>query len=130
MKVILGATMTNALAMDILFSSLAVLLVGLILFILFTLVATIAIARFAEKGNMGAAFEFGEIFNTISKIGWGNYIVWYVVLFIILFIIGIIMGLINLIPILGIIVTLLFFYPYMTLLSARATGLIYNEKNA
>lgn len=125
MRVVLGVTLTNALAMDIVFSSLAVLLVGLILFILVT---TISIARFAEKGKMGPAFELDEIFNTISKIGWENYIGWYVVLFIILFIIGIIMALINVISILGFIITLLFFYLYMTLLFARASGLIYNEK--
>lgn len=126
MKIVLGTDVTNAMAIEIIFSFFAVLLVGLILF---TLITTIAIARFAEKGNIGSAFEFSEIFNTISKIGWRNYIIWYVILLIILFVIFIVMGLINIIPILGVIITLLFFYPYVIMLFTRATGLIYNEKN-
>ncbi|RBQ22301.1 hypothetical protein ALNOE001_20310 [Candidatus Methanobinarius endosymbioticus] len=130
MRIALGTIMTQAFITQVIISFFVVFLIALILFILFTLIATITIARFVEKGNMGAAFDFSEIFNTINKIGWENYIVWYAVLFIILMVIDFIMMLINIIPIVGIIITLLIFYPYMTLLSARATwGLIYNEKN-
>lgn len=124
-----GATISNALATNLVISFFTVAIIALILFIIFTLIATIAIARFADKGNMGAAFEVGEIFDTIGKIGWGNYIVWYILLILILIIIEFIMGLINLIPVIGIIISLLFFSPYITIFASRATGLIYNEKN-
>lgn len=125
-----GGAVSNELAFNLFASFFAVMIVGIILLIITTLIITIGIARFAEKGNMGAAFEFGEIFNTIKKIGWGNYIVWYILLFIILFIVGFIMGIINLIPFIGFIITLLVINPYLVMFSSRATGLIYNEKNS
>ncbi|WP_297899074.1 DUF4013 domain-containing protein [Methanobrevibacter sp.] len=125
-----GGVVSNELATSLFVSFFTVMIVGIILLIIVTLIATIGIARFAEKGNMGAAFEFGEIFKTIKEIGWGNYIVWYVLLVIILFIIGFIMGMINLIPVIGIIVSLLIINPILVMFTARATGLIYNEKNS
>lgn len=124
-----AGAISNELTLNLLVSFYSIMIVATILFIIFTLIETIAIARFADKGNMRAAFEFGEIFNTISNIGWGNYIIWFVSLFIILITISFIAGLIDLIPILGIIITSLIFIPYLSIFSARSIGLIYNEKN-
>jgi len=124
-----GGAISNELAANLFVSFFTVMIVGIILLIIVALIETIGIARFAEKGNMKAAFEFSEIFNTIKKIGWGKYIVWYILLCIIIFIIGFIIGIINLIPIVGVIITLLVINPYLVMFTARATGLIYNEKN-
>ncbi|WP_225369747.1 DUF4013 domain-containing protein [Methanobrevibacter arboriphilus] len=62
-----GGAISDELAFNLFASFFAVMIVGIILFIITTLIITIGIARFAEKGNMGAAFKFGEIFNTIKK---------------------------------------------------------------
>lgn len=130
MRIVLsGGVISDATAISLMSSILIVALVAIILFIIFGLIADIAIARFADKGNMGAAFEFGEIFDTIAKIGWSNYIIWFILLFVISFLVGLVMGLVMLIPIIGLIISLLFFTPYLAIFGSRALGLIYNEKD-
>jgi hypothetical protein len=98
-----------------------------ILTLIFTLFMMIAKAKLAETSKLSSIFEFKEIFNSISKIRWGNYIVWYILLIIIEIIIGFIGGLIALIPIIGLIVFFLIFVPVLLIFESRAIGLIYNE---
>lgn len=104
-----------------------VAIVGIILFIIFGLLLNIAIARLAETDSFAAAFAFGEIFEDIDKIGWGNYIIWVILLIIISFLFGILTGLVQMIPIIGSIIAVLAISPYVLLFELRALGLIYNE---
>lgn len=101
--------------------------VTVLLAIIFTLFATIAMARLAETGRLGSIIEFNEIINTISKIGWGNYIIWFILLYIIVTLISLIAALIIFIPILGIIIYLLIIPAFLIIFKSRAIGLIYNE---
>ncbi|MCL2116254.1 MAG: DUF4013 domain-containing protein [Methanobrevibacter sp.] len=98
-----------------------------ILSLVFTLFAKIAKVRLAETSRLSSIFEFEEIYNSIAKIGWGDYIVWFILLIVISSIIGVIMGIIFIIPIIGPIVFFLLFVPFMLIFESRATGLIYNE---
>ena len=43
-----------------------------------------------NNSRIEAAFKFGEIFNKISNIGWGNFLVWYIITGIIYLILGLI----------------------------------------
>ncbi|MDL2247039.1 DUF4013 domain-containing protein [Methanobrevibacter sp. OttesenSCG-928-K11] len=124
-----GTSISETLLTNLLVSSSITMIIAIILMIIFTLLLTIAIARMADKDSFGEAFAFGEVFNTIGSIGWGNYIVWYIILIIIITIAVFISGLVNLIPIIGILISLIFIYPYMVIFSSRATGLLYNEKD-
>lgn len=100
--------------------------VTVLLAIIFTLFATIAMARLAETGRLGSIIEFNEIINTISKIGWGNYIIWFILLYIIVTLISLIAALIIFIPILGIIIYLFIIPAFLIIFKSRAIGLIYN----
>lgn len=103
--------------------------IATILALIFSLFAIIAQARLAETSKLSSVIEFREIFDSITKIGWGNYIVWFILLIIILFIIGIIASLIVIIPIIGLIIYFLIVVPFLIIFASRATGLIYNEQN-
>jgi hypothetical protein len=71
------------------------MIILLIIGLLFMLLSSVAILRFAESGNFGAAFEFGEVIAKATK---GNYIGGWLIATSIAFVGGIIL---NIIPIVG-----------------------------
>ena len=99
--------------------------IGYILALIFGLFAYIALANMALYDELEAAFRFSEILDKIKMIGWVKYIIWYIVMGVIGLVIGFIAGLLNIIPILGVIIALLFIYPYFLMLLARSLGLIF-----
>ncbi len=101
--------------------------VAAILSVIFSLFAFIAMAKLAESGKLGSIIKFREINDTISRIGWGNYIVWFILLYIIVVVISFIAALIIFIPIIGFIIYLLIIPSFLTLFQSRSIGLIYNE---
>ncbi|MBI5679782.1 MAG: DUF4013 domain-containing protein [Methanobacterium sp.] len=104
---------------------LTVLIAGL-LAIIFELIAAIAIANMAlNDGKIGAAFQFSEVMEKISTIGWGNYIVWYILMIIVGAVVNFIGGIIGWIPYIGGIIVALVVYPYMSLIYARALALLF-----
>lgn len=80
-------------------------IIALIIAIIFGILMTMALVRFAKEERFGAAFEFGKLFAVIGKIGWIHYILSWIVLMIIFtvifFVIGLIMGFI---PFLGMLI--------------------------
>ena len=84
-----------------------------------------------NNSDINAAFKFGEIFNKISNIGWGNFLVWYVVsgiIYLILLVIGVsIVGVFALIhiKIIGGILYPLLIIPYMSFFIYRFAALFY-----
>jgi len=98
-----------------------------ILAILFTLLAMIATARLAETGELSSIIEFEKIFETISNIGWGNYIVWFIIFYILIMLITFVTALINFIPLIGTIIFVLIVPGFLNIFKSRAIGLIYNE---
>ena len=81
------------------------LILAIIIAIIFGFLGTMAVVRFAKTEKFGAAFEVGELFKIIGKIGWLHYILSRIVLAIvfaiIFFVIGLIMGFI---PFLGMLI--------------------------
>ena len=73
---------------------LALILIGALLAVIFSLVATIAGIRFAKTGEFGEGFNFGAIFETINEIGWGHYILASIVFIIVVCIIAVVLSLI------------------------------------
>jgi Protein of unknown function (DUF4013) len=91
------------------------------------LIVYMAIAYMAYyDGELGAAFRFREILDWIAAIGWVDYIIWYIVVIIIAAVVAFIAGIINLIPILGFIITILVIYPYLVMFVGRALALIFS----
>jgi len=98
-----------------------------ILAILFTLLAMIAMARLAETGKLSSIIEFEKIFETISNIGWGNYIVWFIIFYILIMLIAFVTSLINFIPFIGTVIFVLIVPGFLNIFKSRAVALIYNE---
>jgi len=82
-------------AMD---TGLMVILVGLVLGLIFSLVAMVGYIRFAKEGEFGEGFNFRAIFATIEEIGWEHYILSYIALIIVVCIVA---AIASLIPIIG-----------------------------
>lgn len=66
-----------------------------VLAIIFGLIMLPAEINFARKQSFGAAFEFGEIFGMIGKLGWGKYILSIILIYIISLIFGFVVGLVG-----------------------------------
>nr|WP_319374080.1 DUF4013 domain-containing protein [uncultured Methanobacterium sp.] len=102
------------------------LVMGLIIAVICGVFFTIGIANMAYyNSDIGAAFRFREILDTINAIGWVDYIIWYIMMIILGTIIGAIAGVLGFIPILGWILIIFVLYPYLYLLYARALGLLF-----
>lgn len=99
------------------------MIIFIIVAFIFSLFAIIGMVRFARTGSMGQAFAFGEITNTIGKIGWGSYLIALIVLFIVIFIIYAVLGLI---PVIGSIINLII-APYIVMMTSRYYSLIYDQ---
>lgn len=77
------------------------------------------------NGDLGSAFKLGDIFSTISKIGWVDVIIWYIAIIIVGIIIFVAGILIAMVPILGWLFITLILFPYMYLFFGRALAWLY-----
>jgi len=100
-------------------------LVAVVLAFILCLIATIGVIRYARTGKMGEAFNFREIFTTMGRIGWGNYILALIVIALIVGIIYAVLGMILVVwarPIIEIIVA-----PFITVFAARYICQLYDS---
>ena len=105
----------------------------IIVAIIIALISPIGIIRFARTGKFGEAFNFGEIFATIKKIGWLSYIL---ALIIVAIVVGIpvlvlwviLIALIIALPIIGVVIAgiiLLIVLPIIAVFEARYFTQVY-----
>ncbi len=99
-----------------------ILILAIVAFIIWLIEAT-AVVRFARTNSIGEAFNFGEIFARIGKIGVGSYIVSLIVMAII---VGVIMVVLELIPYIGPILSLIA-GPVFLLFEGRYLCLLYDS---
>jgi len=101
------------------FGVVIIILVALIIW----LIEARAVVRFARTKSIGEAFNFGEIFSRIGKIGAGSYIVALIIQAIIVFVILLIL---ELIPVIGFILVLIV-TPVIMLFQARFLSLLHDS---
>ena len=106
---------------------LIIMFVFIILSIIAAILFAIAEARFAETGSILSAFDIKAIFDKISSIGWGNYIVFLISLAIVLIVLGIVSGIIAYIPYIGALISGFVIDSFLVLFIARAIALIYQQ---
>lgn len=99
-----------------------ILILAIVAFIIWLIEAT-AVVRFARTNSVGEAFNFGEIFSRISKIGAGSYIVALIIQAIIVFVI---LFILELIPYIGFILVLIV-TPVIMLFQARYLSQLYDS---
>jgi hypothetical protein len=102
-----------------------VIILVIVAFIIWLIEAT-AVVRFARTNSIGEAFNFGEIFARIGKIGVGSYIVALIIMAII---VGVVIIILELIPYIGGILVLII-TPIIALFQARYLCLLYDSAGA
>ena len=112
-------TFTNALSIT--------LILGIILFILFSFLSFTAQVRFAKTGSGTEGLRFREILRDISKVGLLKMIVTFIVIYIIALALVFVIGLIGLIPYIGVFISIFIGVPYVVLYIYRAIGLLYAD---
>ena len=119
----LSTAESNQLALGIIITVLIAILVEFV-YVIFLIVA---IARFAYHDSMSQAFEFGEVYRDIKKIGIGKLIGWLIVTNIIFNLIARFGLLLVLIPVAGVLIYLLVLLPFALLFYAYSIGCIYSN---
>ena len=117
---LIGAGLNQVSAMVIIAS-----IIGIILFVLFSIFEIVAVARFADKGELGAALSIGEVIEDAKRVGILNIILFTIVAVILILILLLIAGVLALIPIIGIIVGVIILGGFMILFYNRGIGLLY-----
>jgi hypothetical protein len=109
-------------------SFLEVVIVGWILYLIFSILLLVARAKLAETGSLGEAINMVDVFNKIGEIGWGNFIIWLIIYAIIVYLIAAAFVVVSaFVPIIGTIIAMLVISPFVDMFAARALGLIYTE---
>lgn len=103
------------------------LIVAIILFVLFSLMAVTGLVRFAKSGSGTDGLRFREILKDMSKVGFVKIIVTLIVIYIIAFALSVVIGLIGLIPDIGVFIGIFVGVPFIVLFVYRAIGLLYSD---
>ena len=112
-------TFTNALTVT--------LIVGIILFIIFSLMSVTGMVRFAKSGSGIEGLRFRQIFKDMSNIGFVKIIITLIVIYIIALLLSVVISLIGFIPYIGVFISIFVGVPYITLFLYRAIGLLYAD---
>ena len=113
------AAFTNALAVT--------LVVAIILFIIFSLMAVTGLVRFAKTGSGIEGLRFRTILKDMSKIGFVKIIVTLIVIYIVALIFAVVISLIGAIPYIGVFISIFIGVPFIILFLYRALGLLYAD---
>ena len=101
--------------------------VNLIVFLIFTLMNYVAIARFAGYDSLSEALNLKKVYADIKRIGVLKLLAWFIVFAIIFSIVLTILRLVILIPYAGNIIYICFIVPVFTLIFYYSLGLLYND---
>lgn len=104
-----------------------VMVIAIVLYIIFTLLALMGEARLARTGSIDDAIRFRQSYADLKEIGIGKTLALLILLFILVAIVIFIMMLVSLIPIVGILIATLIGAPFILFMQNRAYGLLYSE---
>lgn len=107
-------------------SALAGMLISMIYMLVITPITVVAVANMAfNESNLHAAFDFSNILDLISQIGWVDLIIWYVVMIAIGIALSVVISILTAIPVIGGIILLLLINPYIYMFYARSAAWLY-----
>lgn len=114
--------------LDHVFASLGIAsIIIIILFILFGIFEMVALAKFADTRDLGAALNIGGVIEDAKKIGILKIIAFVIVVMIIAIVATLIISLFAVIPYIGIIIATLVLGAFAVLFANRALGLLYAD---
>jgi len=96
-----------------------------IVFIFFAIFEMVALARFADTGELGEALNIGEVIEDVKRIGVGQIILFAIASVIILIVASLLVSVLGFIPFIGIIIAQLIIGAFTTLFYSRGIGLLY-----
>lgn len=102
-------------------------IIALIIAIIFAIFQIVALARFAYTEQLGDAFNFGEVFEDVKKIGILRIIGFLLISAIVFIIALVIASIFGLIPFIGIIIVPILLGAFCILFYNRGLGLLYGE---
>ncbi len=121
----LFSNMAPWVAKDI-FANLAIVaVIFYVLYVIFSILESVAQARLAESDNIRDALTL-EVLEDVKKIGFLKIIEWVVIVSIIICLISVIILLVGFIPYVGVFIATFVGYPFITLFYARSLGLLYS----
>ncbi|WP_040682668.1 DUF4013 domain-containing protein [Methanobrevibacter boviskoreani] len=101
------------------------IIIGIILFIIFTFFELMGVSRLAKTGSLSEGLSFRQSYADAKSIGFGPLLGWIILIGIILFIIAIIGSLITLIPYVGALITALVITPFSIIFANASLGNLY-----
>lgn len=104
-----------------------VLLISLLLFVLVYLVMMTALPNLAYYDDISAGLRLREIYSKIKKIGRLEYVVMFIILMIVVILLALAAAFLNVLSIVGVVISALIITSFSNLFLARAYGLIYKE---
>ena len=99
---------------------------AMIVFVLFAIFEVIALARFANTGNISAAFNIGGVLADVQKIKFLNILLFLIISLVIMFIASLIAAAVSFIPYVGVIIATILIGAFVSLFYYRALGLLYS----
>ena len=102
-------------------------IIAAIVFILFAIFEIVALARFADTGELGAAFNIGDVVEDAKRVGILKIIGFLIIAFIIALVATFISSLFAIIPFVGIIIAVIVLGGFVTLFIYRGFGLLYAD---
>lgn len=104
-----------------------VIIAAVILYILFAIMAYVAVARFASTGEFSDALALRDVFGDVKRIGILKIIGFVILLFVLMIVVLAVMGIIGLIPYVGMVISSFVGAAFLVFLSNRALGLLYAD---
>ena len=102
-------------------------IIAAIIFILFAIFEIVALARFADTGELGAALSIGEVVEDAKRVGIFKIIGFLIVAFIIALVATFLSSLLAIIPFIGLIIAVIVLGAFVTLFIYRGFGLLYAD---
>lgn len=102
-------------------------IIAVIIFILFAIFEIVALARFADTGELGAALSIGAVVEDAKRVGILKIIGFLIVSFIIALVATFLSSLLAIIPFLGLIIAVIVLGAFVTLFIYRGFGLLYAD---
>lgn len=126
-----GPNFVNVIPEDVmlsLVSSAAItIIIGIILFVIFTLLFYMGLCRFAKYNSLSEGADIPEAARDLARIGIGKVIGWMILLFVIIAVITFIEMFISSIPYVGILISAFLISTYNLFIVYRSVGLLYSH---
>lgn len=113
-------------AMSLVSSAAITVIIGIVLFVIFTLLLYMGVCRLAKYNSLSEGVDIPEAARDLKRIGIGKIIGWMVLLIVIISIITFISMILTSIPYIGVLISAFLVSTYNLFVAYRSVGLLYS----